>query len=68
MVVGSDHRAHRTGVSTGVTQGNDAQITRGLTAGQTVVTVGGYGLPDNTQVKVAERQPPNRGPASAEKD
>ena len=68
MVVGSDNRAHQTVVSTGVTQGNDVQITQGLAAGQTVVTIGAYGLPDNTQVKVAEQQPPKPGTASAEKD
>jgi len=27
------------------------QITKGLLAGQIVVTTGAYGLPDNTQVK-----------------
>ncbi len=68
MVVGSDSRAHQSTVATGVTEGNDVQITKGLTAGQTVITVGAYGLPDNTQIKVAEQQPPKRGPASAEKD
>lgn len=54
MVVGSDNRAHQTAVETGVTQDNEVQITKGLTAGQTVITVGAYGLPDNTQVKIAE--------------
>jgi multidrug efflux pump subunit AcrA (membrane-fusion protein) len=68
MVVGSDNRAHQTAVETGVTQGNDVQITKGLTAGQTVITVGAYGLPDDTQVKVAGQQPPKPGPVAAEKD
>lgn len=54
MVVGNDNHAHQTAVETGVTQGDDIQITKGLNAGQTVVAVGAYGLPDNTQVKVAE--------------
>lgn len=68
MVVGADRRAHQTAVSTGVTQGNDVQITKGLSAGQTVITVGGYGLPDNTQVKIEDLQAPKPGPASTEKD
>ncbi len=65
MVVGTDNRAHQTTVETGVTQGNDLQITKGLTAGQIVITVGAYGLPDNTQVKIAE---PAKAAAPAEKE
>jgi HlyD family secretion protein len=65
MVVGSDNRAHETVVQTGVVNGDEVQITKGLQAGQTVITVGGYGLPDNTQVKIAE---PAKAASSAEKD
>ncbi len=68
MAVGSDNRAHETVVQTGVTQGDEIQIIKGLTAGQSVITVGAYGLPDNTQVKVAEQQPAKTGSAPAEKD
>ena len=68
MVVGSDNRAHETVVQTGVTSGDEVQITKGLNAGQTVITVGAYGLPDNTQVKVAEQQPAKPSPAATEKE
>ncbi|MDT8067241.1 MAG: efflux RND transporter periplasmic adaptor subunit [Terriglobia bacterium] len=68
MVVGSDNRAHKTVVQTGVTSGDEVQITKSLNAGQTVITVGAYGLPDNTQVKVAEQQPAKPSPAATEKE
>jgi HlyD family secretion protein len=67
MVVGQDGRAHQTPVGLGITSGNDVQITKGITAGQTVITTGAYGLPDNTQVKTAQQPAKSEAPA-AEKD
>jgi len=67
-VVGSDNRAHQTDVETGIRSGDLVQITRGLQAGQTVVTVGAYGLPDNTQVKVASGKPGGAGQPEGTKD
>ncbi len=60
MVVGADGRAHRKEVQVGIRQGNEAQILSGVSAGETVVSNGAYGLPDNTQVQVASaaQQPP----------
>ncbi|MGH9523807.1 MAG: efflux RND transporter periplasmic adaptor subunit, partial [Terriglobales bacterium] len=66
MVVGSDSRAHQTAVETGIRSGDLVQITKGLEAGQTVVTTGAYGLPDNTQVKVASSEPATAGKESGE--
>ena len=40
-------------VETGIRQGDRVQITKGLSGGETVITSGGYGLPDNTKVKIA---------------
>src|SRR5262249_9724965 len=69
MVVGSDDRAHRTLVETGVRNGDLVQIVKGLEAGQKIVTIGAYGLPDKTQVKTApaEGSAPTSKP-TAEKD
>ncbi len=53
MVVGTDSRAHKTDVDTGIRSGNLVQITTGLQIGQTVVATGAYGLPDDVQVKIA---------------
>jgi HlyD family secretion protein len=51
MVISSDNHAHQTDVETGIHQGNEIQITRGLKAGDKVVSEGAYGLPDGTKVK-----------------
>ena len=53
MVIGEDGRAHQQSVETGIRQDDQVQITKGVNPGQRVVTVGAYGLPDNTKVKVA---------------
>jgi hypothetical protein len=37
----------------GVRQGDNAQIVKGLAAGEQVVTVGGLGLDDKSKVKIA---------------
>jgi len=52
MVVGADGTAHRKAVSLGIQDGDDVQITSGVTTGDTVVTTGAYGLEDGTKVKV----------------
>ncbi len=67
MVVGSDGRVHQTPVDVGTTSGDLVQITKGLNAGQTVVTTGTYGLPDNTVVRTSE-QPAKAQTPAAEKD
>jgi multidrug efflux pump subunit AcrA (membrane-fusion protein) len=58
MVVGSDGHAHRKEVKVGIRQSDEAQILSGLNAGETVVTEGAYGLPDNAQVKIANQTGP----------
>jgi RND family efflux transporter MFP subunit len=56
MVVGSDNRAHQKPVKVGARQADDVQITQGVQAGDRVVASGGYGLPDNAQIKVEQPQ------------
>ena len=51
MVIGNDGRAHQREVKAGVRQDNQVQIISGLNPGERVVTVGAYGLPDNTRVQ-----------------
>jgi len=55
MIVNQD-RAHQVAVETGVRQGDRLQITKGLGGGETVIVTGAYGLPDNTQVKLAQSE------------
>jgi HlyD family secretion protein len=68
MMVGDHSRAHQTPVETGIRSGDLVQITKGLNAGQTVITSGAYGLPDNTQVKVAagEHEAGNGAPGATD--
>ncbi len=51
MVVGGDGRAHNQPVHVGIRNDDHVQVTAGLNAGQSVITTGAYGLPDNTKVR-----------------
>lgn len=66
MVVGSDNRAHLQTVQTGIQSGDQTQITSGLNSGQRVVATGGYGLPDNTQVKIESSSGTTTGQAASD--
>jgi len=52
MLLGSDSKAHKTTVRTGVRQNDDIQVLEGLKVGDKVILSGAYGLPDETKVKV----------------
>jgi RND family efflux transporter MFP subunit len=63
MTVTGDH-AHQVAVDTGIREGDRVQITKGLAGGENVIVNGSYGLPDNTQVKIAAAQSSPPGPES----
>jgi RND family efflux transporter MFP subunit len=67
MVLGNDGLAHQVSVETGIRQGDRLQITKGLNAGEKVITTGAYGLPDKTKVKLAEAPPPATQGSGSEK-
>ncbi len=54
MVVGTDSAAHRKPVEIGINDGQDVQITQGLTGSETVITTGAYGLDEGTKVKIGK--------------
>jgi len=54
MVIGSDSTAQKKPVQTGIQDGEDIQITQGLTASDMVITVGAYGLDKGTKVKIGK--------------
>jgi len=56
MAVDARSIAHEVQVTTGLRSGGRTQITSGLNGGETVVTVGNYGLPDGTKVAVAGKE------------
>jgi multidrug efflux pump subunit AcrA (membrane-fusion protein) len=63
MLVGADNRAHQAAVRLGVKQGDDRQVVGGLRAGEKVVTVGAYGLPEKVKVNVEKSQEAVQQPA-----
>ena len=69
MVIGADGRAVAREVKPGIKQGDEVQIQTGLNAGEQVVAVGAYGLPDKTKVKVeAENAKDSSKPADEGKE
>lgn len=53
VMIVTNSRAQQVSVGVGIREGDRAQITKGLSGGETVIVSSGYGLPDKTQVKVA---------------
>jgi HlyD family secretion protein len=58
MVIGKDGKAHQTAVKTGTKDDDDEEILSGLSAGDQVVTIGAYGLPDGAKVTVTKAPAP----------
>ena len=54
MVIGADGAAHKKSVQTGIQDGEDVQITQGLTTSDMVITSGSYGLDEGTKVKIGK--------------
>jgi multidrug efflux pump subunit AcrA (membrane-fusion protein) len=52
FVAGADGRAHRIAITTAIRSGNAMQVTSGVSAGDRVITSGGYALADGLNVKV----------------
>jgi HlyD family secretion protein len=56
MVVGTDGAAHKKAVELGIQDGDDAEITKGLTTADMVITSGSYGLDEGAKVKVGKAE------------
>ena len=52
MVIGPDSTAHHRSVELGISQDDKTQITKGLKAGEQVISSGAYAMEDGTKVKV----------------
>jgi HlyD family secretion protein len=52
MLAGADGRAHQRPVKLGIRHGDDVQITEGIAESDKVISIGAYGLPDNTRIKI----------------
>ena len=64
MLAGSDGKAHQQAVEVGIKNGADVQVVKGVSAGQNVITSGAYGLPDKTQIKLAQAAPAEEKPGA----
>jgi HlyD family secretion protein len=65
MLAGSDGKAHQANVKVGIRSKELAEIESGIKAGDSVITVGGYALPDKTKITI-EATPAKEG--EGEKD
>jgi len=52
MLAGSDKKAHLTKIKVGIKTKEMAQIESGIKENDSVITVGGYALPDGTQIQI----------------
>ena len=52
LLAGKDDRAHQQPVKSGIHNAESVQIIEGLKEGDSVITSGGYGVPDKTQIKI----------------
>jgi HlyD family secretion protein len=69
LVAGSDSKAHQKKVQVGIRNKDSAQILSGINAGDPVITTGGYGVPDGTQIKIEMlEKDESAGGADDEKD
>jgi RND family efflux transporter MFP subunit len=64
MVVGSDGAAHKRAVTLGIQDGDDVQVTSGVSQTDTVITNGSYGLDDGSKVKVGPAESDDAKPAA----
>lgn len=67
LVAGSDARAHVREVHAGISHGGFTQIVDGLKAGDPVIAEGGYGVPDNTKIRIESGASPSDSAGAAEK-
>lgn len=52
LLAESDNHAHQQAVKSGIRNADSVQITEGLKEGDSVITSGGYGVPDKTQINI----------------
>jgi multidrug efflux pump subunit AcrA (membrane-fusion protein) len=67
MLAGTDGRAHQKAVKLGIRNGDDMQISDGVTESDKVIVTGAYGLPDKTKIKIEAAEAPGEGKEGAGK-
>ena len=64
MVVGGDGAAHRKSVTLDIQDGDDVQVTSGVSPADMVITNGAYGLEDGARVKIGPAEGDDARPAA----
>jgi HlyD family secretion protein len=67
MLAGSDGKAHQTDVKVGIANKEFAQIVSGVKEGDSIITEGGYALPDNTKIKIEQAATPGETEKGSDK-
>jgi HlyD family secretion protein len=68
LVAGSDNKAHQTPVKLGIHNKQLAQIESSLKEKTSIITVGGYGVPDGTKITIEAAPPAESEKAAPAKD
>jgi HlyD family secretion protein len=66
MLAGSDKKAHLTKIKVGIKTKELAQIEAGIKENDSVITVGGYALPDGTQIQIEATPAPESEKGAAD--
>lgn len=68
MLAGPDGKAHQANVKLGIRNKELTEIVSGIKEGSSVITVGGYALPDNTKITIEATPAPEGEKDSAADD
>lgn len=73
LVAGSDEKAHQKTVQLGVQNSDITQIAKGINPGDSIITTGGYAVPDAAQIKIEkpeadQKEAADKGGESDDKD
>ncbi len=60
VLAGADHKAHWKTVQIGIRSENQVQIVNGINANDSVISSGGYALPDETKIKIEAAASPEK--------
>ena len=67
MLAGTDGRAYQKPVKLGIRNGDDVQVTEGLSENDKVIASGAYGLPDKTKIKIEAAEARGEGTSEGSK-
>ena len=59
LIAGKDNIAHQKTVQLGLQGATETQITSGVSAGDSIIVSGSYGLPDKTKIKIEAAPAPD---------